>query len=269
MKFLIFIFLFLLPVAAHAQAIPLDKLAIRLVPRGDEVNGEVGIKTIKIVPSDNGIKLAWFSMVKIEDEAAEFPTFKIKAKRGMIEVDSLEGKISFYQPNLWGNGFARVENSLPLWVSPEYLDSEKQEKMFSVGLLNIDKNYLKTAPEELLSEFRYFQNLYDQVVAGLQNKSLPNVKKAEEKELRDFVRDFFYVKVMAKTKASLVVNGTKETYPAKIIGNEYFHLVVIDDPLNPLVVTFKLFPEKSPRLFKKSFDFFKKNSEYVITQVSY
>ncbi len=157
-KIIHFILLFVvISSVAHAQAIPLDKLAIRLVPRGDEVNGEVGIKTIKIAPSENGVKLAWFSMVKVEDEAAEFPTFKIKAKRGMIEIDSFEDKISFYQPSLWGGGFARIENSLPLWVSPDFLAGEKQEKMFNVGLLNVDKTYLKTAPEELLGEFRYFQ----------------------------------------------------------------------------------------------------------------
>lgn len=269
MKFLPLLLFMLASVAANAQAIPLDKLAIRLVPRSEEAAGDVGVKTIKIAQSDSGVKLAWFSMVKELDPSAVYTTYKIRAKRGMIEINDFDGKNALFLPHLWGNGYINTQTSLPLWLSPDYLSEGKQAKMFNVGLVNADKNLLKLAPAALLTELNYFQNLYDQYVQGLQTKTLVNLKKSDEKELRDFIRDFFYVRLMAKTKATLVANGIKENYPAKIIGNDYFHLVVVDDVLNPLVVTLKIFPEKAPQLFKKSFDYFKKNFEFVVTQVNY
>ncbi len=74
---------------------------------------------------------------------------------------------------------------------------------------------------------------------------------------------------LAKTKATIVVNSAKETYPAKIIGNNYYQFVVIDDPLNPLVVNFKIFPEKTPRLFRDVFKDLKDDFEYYVTQIHY
>ena len=98
----------------------------------------------------------------------------------------------------------------------------------------------------------------------------PNVQlsKSDQKELKSFARNFFYTGIIAHTKASLIVNGNKGSYPSVIIGNDYFHLIVIDDPTCPLVIGFQIFAEKTPRLFQDVFKDFKRLFEFQVTQVT-
>jgi len=258
------------PAIVQSQAIPFSGMKLKLVPRYKDVAGEIGSKSVTVYRTKKGIKVVWYSLVKDFDEEAYYPTYKIKSRRGIIETDGLDLKTAFFLPHLWGNGYIRSETALPLWLDPEYLSIKgKQKRSFNSGLLNSNRYLLKMAPDELFDKLNFFQNLYDQYVTGMQVRTDIRLSKKNQRELRKFVKNFFLVKKIAKTKATIYVNKIKESYPSLIIGNEYFHFVVIDDPLNPLVVNFKIFPDKAPKVFRKSFKLFKKNFEYMITQVTY
>ena len=83
------------------------------------------------------------------------------------------------------------------------------------------------------------------------------------------MKDFFVVGVIAKSNAKLRANNILESYPVLIIGNRYFNLTVINDPLNPLVIQFQLFDDKVPPLFKDQLKELKEMFEFRITEVTY
>lgn len=248
----------------------MNDLVVRLMPMDQNLNDKLAVKTIEIESNSKSLKVIWQSLIKELDETAYYPTYKIKAERGVIDGDGFQGKAGFFQPALWGSGYIRTETFSPLWLEPDLLELKPNQKMnFNVGLLNVDKSLLKLAPNEPYELLLYFQNLFDQYFTGNELREGIPIKKSDQKELKKFIRSFFEIQNIAKTKASLNVNQKKESYPARIIGNDYFQFVVINDPFNPLVVSFKIFPDKSPRLFKKVFDDLKKHFEFYVTQVSY
>ncbi|MBF0106656.1 MAG: hypothetical protein HQM16_15180 [Deltaproteobacteria bacterium] len=265
----VLIFCVLLPCTALSQAIPLDKMSLRLIPRDADAD-VVGSKTITLELTPFGLKLLWYSLVKEFDEGAHYPTYKIKAHRGVVEVDNLEQKTVFFHPSLWGEGYLRTESALPLWLNPDYLDPESKQRMyFNVGILNLDKYMIKKAPDVIYDQVIFFQNLYDQYVDREEIREGLNLNKTDQKEIKKFIREFFYIKRIAKTKTEIYVNNRQESYPAVVFGNTYFQFVVVDDPLNPLIVSLRVIPEKAPKPFQESFSRFKKNFEFRVTQVSF
>lgn len=253
-----------------AQAIPLDKVVLRVVPSAKMAEELLAVKTVQLAQTPSGAKVLWQSLVKERDMNAHYPTFKIRANRGVIETDGFIGKTGFFPPALWGNGYIRTDSFSPLWLDPEFLMLKTREsRAFNVGILNMNPTLLRLVPDKTYQKLSYFQNLYDQYVAVADIKATATVKKTDAKELREFIKEFFVMRNLAKTKATLFVNKDKETYPAKIIGNNYFQFVVIDDPLNPLVINFKIFPEKAPRLFKGVFKDLKDDFEFYVTQIHY
>lgn len=259
-----------IPTNTRAQSIPLNGLSLKLVPQHESVAEDVGTKAVQVSYDSRGLKVIWYSLVKNMVEGTEYPTFKIKVRRGIVETDGLELKTALFQPALWGNGYIRTETALPLWVDPEYLKLKgRQKQAFNAGLLGTNKYLLKTAPDRLFEQLTYFQNLYDQYVMGHEVRDDIGLKRSDRSDLREFANEFFLVRRVARTRATLFVNQKKDRYPARIIGNDYFHLVVLDDPLNPLVIRFRVFPEKVPTVFKKIFEQFKRDFEFRITQINY
>lgn len=270
MKKLFFIFLFLISLNTFAQAIPLDNVVLRLVPSAKTADELLAVKTAQLTQTPNGAKILWQSLVKERDMNAHYPTFKIRANRGVIETDGFIGKSGFFPPALWGNGYIRTDSFSPLWLDPEFLQLKTRDtRAFNAGFLNMNANLLRLVPDKTYQKLIYFQNLYDQYVTAGDIKAGATIKKADVKELKEFIKDFFVMRNLAKTKATIFVNKAKETYPGKIIGNDYFQFVVIDDPLNPLVIHFKIFPEKAPRLFKNVFKDLKDDFEFYVTQIHY
>lgn len=267
--FLLLIVVFAVPHKAFCQAIPINKVSLRLVPR-DQHAEEVSPKTINMARTRFGYKLLWYSLVKEFDEEAHYPTYKMRADRGIIEIDSLDHKVAFFHPSLWGNGYIRSELALPLWVNPEYLELKgKQKKPFNIGLLNNGRHIIKKAPDVIYDQIIFFQNLYNQYVEGDEVNDALNLRKSEKRGIKKFIREFFYVRKIAKTKSEIYVNLKKESYPSIVFGNEYFQFVAINDPLNPLIINLRILPAKVPKAFRESFKRFKKNFEYRITQISY
>lgn len=253
-----------------SEAIPLQKVAIRISQKTLSDNDNLlGSKTVMIDRAGDGYKATWYSIVKELDESGDYPTHKIKSKRGVITVDGLENKTSFLLPELWAQGYLRADLVLPLWIDPAYLKLKSRERrILNPGLVNNNANYLKQAPPEVFERLTFFQNLYDQVIVDEDLQPNVQLSKSDQKELKNFARNFFYAGIIAHTKASLIVNGNKKAYPSVIIGNDYFHMIVVDDPTSPLVIGFQIFSDKAPRLFQEVFKDFKRLFEFQVTQVT-
>jgi hypothetical protein len=268
---ILFIVCLIIPQIANSQAIPLNKLELKVEPIHQKDNKDVLTpKTIRVVKTKHALRLFWYTLVKQEDEEAYYKTFKVKASKGIVETDKLEGKRAFFMPTMWGGGYIKTETVLPLWIDPVFLDLKGSKQLpFNVGFLNINKYLLKATPNDVFEKLNYFQNLYNQYVVGYELREDIRVSKTNEKALKKFVKDFFVVGVIAKSKAKLRANKIVESYPVLIIGNRYFNLTVINDPLNPLVLQFKLFHDKVPQLFKEQFKELKEMFEFRVTEVTY
>jgi len=270
-RLLVFIFMLSMAQVVYAQAIPLNKMTLQINPlHKNNDDSAIEPKTIRIIQTDKSLKVFWYSLVKEKAADAYYPTFKVKANRGIVETDALNGKAALFYPALWGNGYIRTETALPLWMDPKILELKGRQKIpFNVGIINLNKYLLKAAPDAVFEKISFFQNLYDQYVYGTEIRADVKISKSEEKDLKKFIKEFFSVEQLAKTKSALYVNNVKEDYPVLLIGNRYYEMVVINDPLNPLVIRLKFNNDKAPKLFKKQFDEFAELFEYYISHINY
>lgn len=251
-----------------AQSLPLNNLSLRLVPRHHEVD-EIGTKTIVTSQSPAGIKVTWYSLIKEYDEEAYYPTFKIKTRKGLIDSDGLSNKTSFFQPMAWGMGYMRAETALPLWVDPEYLNLKgKTQRQFNVGLLDVNRQLIRLAPDKIFETLSFFQSLYDQYVLSGRVRSDVGLNRRDQKEMERFITGFFLIHQISSTKTSLYIGVEKQEFGAKILGNDYFQLTVLEDSSNPLVVSFKIFPDEAPKVLRKVFKDLQKYFEFRITQIN-
>lgn len=253
-----------------AQSIPIDGMAIKITPASKKADESISEKSIHVNKTKSGIKVFWYSIVRNRDETKYFPTFVVKASKGIVEIDSLDFKRTFFQPSLWGNGYIRSGTSLPLWVDPKILELKGRQKgKLNIGLLNMSQNIMQLVPEPLFEQVSFFQNLYDQYIKDGEVRESLGLRKSQQRELKSFIKEFNFVRRIAKTKAKITVNEAKEDYPSLIIGNDYYQVVVLDDPLNPLVVSFKIFDDKYPKVFRNTFKSLKENLEFKVSKIDY
>lgn len=249
-------------------ALPLTGTTLRLIPKTGD--GQATPKTIQIAKKGDGLMLTWFSLGREKAAGEVYPTYKIKAARGVIEVDGINGKSGFFSPQLWTQGYVRLASSLPLWLDPVYLGLSGRDKMkLDPGFLSLDRMTLKAAPDTVSRSALYFQNEYKYYVQDGEINPNASVRGRDERELKLFLRDYFQVSLIAKSKIKLAINGRITEHPAKLIGNRYHHFVVLDDVLNPLVLAFHVNADGAPRIFKKSFLRLKRGFEFQVTQVKY
>lgn len=254
-----------------AFPLPLTGTTLRLVPKGsgDQVL-PVGPKIIQVIKKGSALQASWFSLTREAVPEQLYPTYKVKTARGVVEVDGLSGKDKFFHPHLWGVGFVRLSGSLPLWMDPACLGLKGREKMnFEPGFLSLDHVALKASPHEVFQKVLYFQNEYQYYIKNGEINPNASLKRADERELKSFLKEYFQVSLLAKTKVKLVVNKKVQELAARMIGNRYYHLIVLDDVLNPLVVAFRVTPDRAPRVLKKSFASLNRHFEFQVTQVSY
>lgn len=253
-----------------SQAIPLNNLDLRIVPRYIENKDQIGIKTVHIEQKQNHLQVDWYSLVKELAQETYYPTYKIKARKGAIQLYDFVGRTHLYLPALWADGYITTSKVLPLWLAPEYLEMKSREsKLLFLGIFQINEGLLKRTPDYQFENIRYAKNIYNQYIVADSIKPGVSLKSRDRKDLKKFIKGFPLVHKISKTKVEIYVNGSKEKYPARIIGNEYFHFVVIDDPLNPLIVNFKLFVDEVPDQFKRAFKVLKKDLEYQVTQIHF
>lgn len=265
---IIFFCILFFPILAHAQIGSPHNLTLEISPAfgGDE--NDINVKRVKILVSGDGTLVTWFSLTKELYSENPYPHYKIKSKKGAIQFDSWVAKSHFFLPALWSDGMMRLDSVLPLWVDPIYLGLKNREKRsFHLGILNFNRSLVKATPDLIFEKLSYFQNLYDQFVERGDVRSDVNLNKSDQRELKKFSNDFFDLQLVARTEVSVIVNQVQKTIKARILGNDYFQLVVLDDPDNPLVLAVKFFPDEAPRIFKSLFSFFKKNLEFKITRV--
>jgi hypothetical protein len=264
----IFFCVLFLPILAHAQIGPLHNLTLEVAPSFGGNENDVNVKQVKVAVTADGLTVTWFSLAKELYSENPYPHYKIKSKKGVIQFDSLLAKGGFFLPALWSDGYMRLDSVLPLWVDPIYLGLKNREKRaFNLGILNFNRNLVKATPDLIFEKLSYFQNLYDQFVERGAVRSDVNLNKSDQRELKKFSNDFFEIQSVARTEVSIIVNQVQKTVKARILGNDYFQLVVLDNSDNPLVLAVKFFPNEAPRIFKSLFSFFKKNLEFKITQV--
>jgi hypothetical protein len=264
------IFLTLLVLSAlPAFALPLTGVSLRLVPSGSDDAVGVAPKIIDVKKNKDGLRVEWFSLVKQEVAGEYFPTYKVKSNRGVLDLDALAGKTGYFHPHLWTQGYTALSASLPLWLPPELLSlTGKKTEPFQPGFLGLAPAVLKAAPDRVYERLLYFQKLYDHFVRDGEVVRDAGLTRQGLKEVRKFVREFFSIGLVAQTKAKLAVNRQVRDVDAKILGNPYLQFVVMDDPQNPLVLSFRVLNENAPEAFRKVFDFLKANFEFQVTQVN-
>lgn len=268
---ILFLCLFsLFTVSVQAQVIPLNGLKVTITPKYKDAEDEMAVKSAWVKKQSSGIQISWYSLVKDFLENAHYPTYKIKAERGVMELKELSQKTNFFLPSFWGQGYVRLDTTNPLWIDPEYLALKgRQKRRFRLGLVNGDSYLQKIMPDELYEKVQYFQTLYHQYYSASGVRPELPLKKRDRKDLEDFYKGFFFIERIAKTKAEIFVNDVKTSYPAKILGNEYFQMVVLDEPENPLVLQFATMKTKVPAVFKHSFKDFARKFDYQISHISY
>lgn len=267
---LIAIFFVSFVVQAKKTYIPRTGVSLRLVP-GDDIEDDLGVdaKVIEIKNYKNQTRLRWVSLVKEFKGTNPYPLYKVRSSNGIIDAKTSEGQSVFFHPHIWGSGYVRLTDSLPLWLAPEYLKIKSKRTLpFKVGFLNVSRMALQAAPDKIFEKLNYFQNLYDHYIENKKTSKLKLGKRAK-KELEDFESEFFRVGTLAKSKAKIWINRNLRTVPVKVIGNDYYQMVVLDDEENPLILSFKVTEDKEPRYFKEVMKFLKKNMEFKITQVNY
>lgn len=268
---ILFFFLFLLSTTTQAQLLPLRDMTLRLVPQSTKKSlPGIGPKTVEIKVTNKGIRVQWFSIVKERILDQDYPTYKVRAAKGGLFVHDLFSKFGFFHPQLWGNGFINLHERLPLWVSPEILSLEgRKEQNFDLGLLNLNPLILKAVPDTLYENLLYFQNMFDYYTKDGEVNGDAKMSRSKAREVKKFLEEFFKVGVLAQTQAKLKVGKTIQNFKAKIVGNRYFQMVVLDDTKNPMVVSFRISADKAPKVFEKNFEFLKNNFEFQVTQVLY
>lgn len=267
-KILFFLFFFFSTFDSHA--IPLNGLTVRIVPKHQAVGSEISPKAVEIAKKAEGVQIRWYSLAKSKLQNEVYPTYKVKVGRGILGIDTIVGKTRFFHPHLWGEGYIRLTESLPLWFSPEYLQLKGRDTLsFDLGILTASRLSLRAAPGEFFEKILNFQGLYEQYVDVGTKTLKPEATGRIERELRSFLQNYFQVGLLAQTKAKVVVNREVQIMEAKIIGNDYYQFVVLDDLLNPLILSFQVFPDKAPKIFGEYFQFLKEYFEYQVTQVIY
>lgn len=253
-----------------AFALPLTGVSLRLVPTGSDDAVGVAPKIIDVKKNKDGLRVEWFSLVKQEVTGEYFPTYKVKSNRGVLDFDGLGGKTGYFHPHLWTQGYTALSASLPLWLPPELLSlTGKKSEPFQPGFLGLAPAVLKAAPDRVYEQLLYFQKLYDHFVRDGEVARDSGLTRQGQKDMKKFIREFFSLGLVAQTKAKLVVNRQVQNVEAKILGNPYMQFVVLDDPQNPLVLSFRVLNEHAPEAFRKAFDFLKANFEFQVTQVNY
>ncbi|EKD51117.1 MAG: hypothetical protein ACD_62C00342G0002 [uncultured bacterium] len=254
-----------------AQAMPIEKMSLTIeMQHVGEHEDILTPKTVKFAQTDKALRLFWYSLVKKLDQEAYFHTYRVEASRGIVETDNFAGKRALILPALWGDGYVRSETALPLWVDPEFLSLKgKKQLPFNAGLLNVNKQLLKAAPDEVFEKVNYLQNLYDQYVSGFTVRSDIKLKKVLAKELDDFIRNFFFVVKLSESKVTIAVNRVNEEYPVVWLGNDYYELAVLNDPLNPLVLNFKIHEDKTPKVLQEQFGEIAKLVNFSVKEITY
>lgn len=219
------------------------------------------------VNGDGPVRINWEGLVRELKEEDPFPHYGITRERGVLQIEGLNGHNSFFLPVYWGRGFLRLTDTLPLWLSPEYLGSEKPLRL-TLGLLHPGRTMQQTAPDDFFAKTSLFTSLFERTFDGNKIRDEKKYPDEEKKLLREFVRDFPLIQSLAKTSVELEVKKQKQKFAAKIIGNDYYHLVVLDDEQNPLVLSLLFFPEHVPLTFRKLFDFFKAEASFQIKQIN-
>ena len=252
-----------------SEPIPLSGLTLRMQSKGSATS-DFGGRVVKIVTDKDKIMITWTVLEYLLHETVPYYHYKLAARRGSIELDSVNQKSSFYFPALWQKGYVVLSDSNPLWISPHYLDLQgKEVQKFSLGFL--DREHLKTEKggDELFEKINYVQNIIDYVESEGQSGTVVGLKAAQQKEIKKFIQTFSHISKIARTKADLRVNGVKTAYPCVILGNSYYQMVVLENKNNPLVISFKIFPQKVPQIFENAFAFFKNYFEYSIISIQY
>ncbi len=210
-------------------------------------------------------QINWLSVSKDNQAATgtDYPTFEVKTKKGILEGPMVGQKTTYFHPLLWPEGYTVLTDAFPLWVDSTYLDlKRKQTEAFSLGLLQVKTLNLQGLDDKQYEEILYFRNLYD-------NYAAQDLKSGGKSFLKAFNKAFFSLEWLRNTKVALKVNGADLSVPAKVLGNAYFEITVLDQYDNPLVLGLDFFADRAPKTFARSFAFLKKHFEFQVTQIQF
>lgn len=267
LKFFI-LFLFFFISSSQAQTNFLDQLqnpnhhSIRIVPKnGDYTHGPI---TVQIKSSEFHAQLNWFSQTRTKVKSEPWPEYKVFLNKGMIQSDEIRQANFMTHPFLWKKGFIYLNQNTLIWAPKDIF--EKEEIEFEIGLLNSDFKQFQTQDKKLteaVSNFRTDIKTFEEL------QLLPNqfLSQGEKKDLDKFIQNYSKIKNLNEDTRPIVINGIKTEVPVSIWGNDYIKFSILKIPTNPLILTLEFDDSKIPQNLQNYFKTFKKNLEYVITQI--
>lgn len=240
--------------------IPKAGISLKLAFSNPDKQGVLSEKIIQLEDKKNTYRASWLSVEKERDLNAAYPTYQIKANKGVLETPEINNKSTYYHPLMWPRGYVMLGDAFPLWMPPEYLELPRNKrKDLLLGILKVKVVALRGLEEEMYQEILYFRNLYE------------HYQKEQETSgkgpLKSFNKNFFRVRKLAEGKHRLNLNGSSKELDVVIIGNRYFEFKVLDQLDNPLILGLRIYPKKAPRVFARSFEFLDKNFEFLVTQI--
>lgn len=239
--------------------IPTSNLTIKIRSKSFGEQGILNERHVEVDENKSLSRLTWLNISK-EQVEGRYPTYRIAAKKGVVEFKEKIGKQAFFHPVFWPQNYVLLGESLPLWLAPEYLDlGRRKSKAFSLGLLKSKPLAMKGLGPQVYQEILYFRNLYEHYEKeGFRGSTL-----------KKFQKEFFEVEFLRHTGTHVVINGESHDLPTQVIGNRYYEMTVLDQPDNPLILKLEFFPKKAPSVFKRSFDYLAENFEFRITQIRF
>ncbi len=225
-----------------------EALEIRLVPRNLDSSSGTGIKTVTAERDAEGIRLKWYSPLRVPVDDAKWPIYKIIMKKGALWTNGLGHISSMAHPALWVSGLVSLSDNGLLWGPPSLFDEGKKIVSFEPGFLNTSFFSFSKGPANVVNTVGQFRT-----TASVET---------------DFSKKFSEVRLEKNQNWPLVVNGKKIEVPVVILANDFVRYVVLRSRGNPLVLSVTFNSARAPSPLKGFLDFFHENMEYQVTQIN-
>lgn len=221
-------------------------LEIRVVPRNLDSASGTGIKTVTAERNTEGIRLKWYSPLRVQVDDPKWPIYKVIMKKGALWTNGLGSVSGMAHPALWVSGLVSLSDNGLLWAPPSFFDTNKI--LFEPGFLGSSFFSFSKGPVTLVKSVGEFRNM-----ASMDP---------------DFAKKFSEVRIEKNQDWPLVVDGKKTEVPVVVLANDFVRYVVLKSRGNPLILSLTFSSSRAPSPLKGFLDFFHENMEYQVTQIN-
>jgi hypothetical protein len=252
----------LLSPALHAAPVLLHNLSFTLVTYDSDGQTPLFEKKVDIKSqSRNAYQVAWTSVLRTHVTDDPYPTHKIVPVEGKLALNANQLGGSFLHPHFWAKGAFNVQKTMSLWLDPSYLSKKPKWKVFDPGIFRSHDILLQSAPEDIQKKVLAMRRDYMAFRMAAHKEEAP---RSLQKEFENFEEEFFRIKEQDEEKMNVRVKGEWKEVDVKVLGNDHYTLKVLNDELNPLVMSLSFHEEKAPRYLKDAFVTLKKTFSYQL-----